>query len=376
MRKFLYLPFVLILFISACEEVDFDAYFEDINATKNYPEFYSAKSNYITDLCLIYNGRPNAAVSTLVNTRDAMKSYVYYTNENGNTQFLFDGFLFLEIVGPDGSTLQNKPEKATMEIWNWYLDRQFEKNLAISAVDQVLDSLHQLNINPVRKRKIVIGIPVPLPGNTVFGTVNASEIRMNTVANRVTAVKWFVDEALKRWDSEQYKHLELAGFYYNEEHTRDQGDSIMIHTSAYLKSKNLCFYWIPYFGGTGAKDWKKLGVDIAYQQPNYFFKKSTSAGVPASRLNFATHFASRYNMALEFEFDDAITDTLYQRKFNEYYQCFVDDKVFEKSPVAYYEGGGAWYRMARSASPDVVSLYHKLATMIVSRQNTADALKK
>jgi hypothetical protein len=375
MRKLFYILISVGFIFSACTEVDFDEYFGDINSVKNYPEFYSAKSNYITDLCLIYNGRPNAATSTLINTKEAMKPYVYYTDQAGKVQFLFDGFLFLEIVGPDGSTLQNKPEKANMETWNWYLDRQFDDNLAISAVDQVLDSLDKLNIKPLRKRKIVIGIPVPLSSNLVFGTIDSKEITMNTVANRVMTTKWFIDETLKRWDEKGFKHLELAGFYYNEEHTRDLGDSIMPQTAAYLKSKDLTFYWIPYFGGTGAKDWKKLGVDIAYQQPNYFFKKATTAGVPASRLNFATHFASKYNMAVEFEFDDNITDTLYQRKFNEYYQCFVDDKVFEYSPVAYYEGGGTWYRMSKTGDNLVSELYHKLATMIVSRQKRADQLK-
>lgn len=356
--------------ISACNEVDFEEYFAELDNTRNYPELFSAQTNYVTDLCLIYNGRP----SGIKYTKEIMRPYVYYTDKQGNPNFLFDGFLMLEIVGPDGRPIYTQPDNTNTTLWNWYLDKQFQEGIAISAINQVLDSLAKQNVVPERKRKIVMGIPVPYQSNMAFGLIGGKEMKLNTVENRAAATKWFIDETLRRWDEKNYQHLELAGFYYNEEHARDKGDSIIPITAQYIKSKSKTFYWIPYFGGQGAKDWKKLGFDVAYQQPNYFFTKSTVAGMPATRINDATHFASKYGMALEFEFDDNITDTLYQRKFNEYYNGFVKEKVFDSAPIAYYEGGGAWYRMCTNPNAKVNDLYHKLAEMIISRQKKADLL--
>ncbi len=356
----------------ACNDVKFDQYFEDINNTKNYPALFSAQTNYITDLCLIYNGRPNNKITY---TKESMKPYIYYTDENGKMDFLFDGFLMLEIVGSNGRSMENNPDLTNMSEWKWYLDQQFKDNIALSAIDQVLDSLAKTGMSPKRKRKIVIGIPTPYSSTKTFGTIDGKTLKMDNIADRVSAIKWFVDDALRRYEEKAYKHIELAGFYYNNESSKEDGDSIIPQVSVYLKTKSMTFYWIPYFGGPGAQNWKKLGFDIAYQQPNYFFEKSTDANVAATRINDATHFASKYGMGLEFEFNDNIIDTLYQRKYNEYFDRFMTEKVFERSPIAYYEGGGTWFRMYKNENPTIQALYRKLSKKIIERQHKADSLK-
>ncbi len=368
---------ILLVIITAfilfgCNDVKFDEYFEEINNTKNYPALSTEQSNYITDLCLIYNGRPNNKITY---NKESLKPYIYYTDGNGKANFLFDGFLLLEIVGSNGKTMESNPEMTNMKEWNWYLDQQFKEDVALSAMDQVLDSLAKTGITPKRKRKIVIGIPTPHQSDKVFGTVEGKVLKMDNIADRVSAAKWFIDDALRRYEQKGFKHLDLAGFYYNNESAKEDGDSIIPLVATYLKTKSMTFYWIPYFGGPGAKDWKKLGFDIAYQQPNYFFKKSTVANMPATRVNDAAHYASKYGMALEFEFDDNITDTLYQRKFNEYCDGFKKEQVFEKSPIAYYEGGGTWFRMYKSENDTIQALYRKLSTIIIERQQKADSFK-
>ena len=71
--------------------------------------------------------------------------------------------------------------------------------------------------------------------------------------------------------------------------------------------------WIPYWQAKGHEDWKRLGFDVAYQQPNHFFNKS----IPDSRLDEACAVARKNGMAMEFEFDERATiaapDTFYDR---------------------------------------------------------------
>ncbi len=360
------------LFFTACNDVKFDEYFNQINSVKNYPVFYSTNTDVIADLCLIYNGRPNPLVEY---TTETLKSYVYHTDKNGKINFLFDGFLFLEIVGSNGRSLENNPDLTTKKEWTWYIDQQFKTGFAIPALNELLDSLEEAGSVPMRKRKIVIGIPTPYESKKSFGVIDGENLVMDNIKSRVKAVKWFIDSVLENWNQSGFNHLELEGFYYNEEHTRNEGDSIIPLISEYIHEKEKRFHWIPYYGGQGARDWKKLGFDIAYQQPNYFFVKSTESNIPVTRLNNTAHFASKYGMALEFEFDKNIKDTLYQRKFNEYFDVFEKELIFKISPIAYYEGGGTWHEMSVSKNDTIRSLYEKLSLKILERQEKLNKYK-
>ena len=254
------------------------------------------------------------------------------------------------------------------------MDRQFEDGYGMSAIDEIVDDLSAEGITPIRKRKVVVAIPMPYPSKNVWGTLDGEQMVMNNDAHRLKVVKWYIDEVQKRWKASNFKNIELAGFYWIAEKLTDSR-TLLLDVKSYVKQTGHYFYWIPYFGADGGKDWKQYGFDVAYQQPNYFFVKSTVAKVPATRLNDACQFASRNNMGLEFEFDgNMLTDTLYQRKYTEYIDYFKANKVFDEAPIAYYEGGGYWNKIATSTDPVLVKLHKRLADLIAERQRRADKL--
>lgn len=340
----------------------------------NYPPLLSGRNNYTSDLCLLYCARPYPLVQY---TKNNIKKYLVYQDENQKTQFIFDGFILFDIRGADNQPLENNPSAVTQANWTAMLDRYFLDGWAASAIDRALNDLKNENIVPLRKRQIYFGIPVPYEHNNYFGVVDGETMTMSTVELRVKAAKWFVEEVLKRWDEKQYQNIELAGFYYVEEHARDKGDEIIPQVADFVKSKGLRIVWIPYFGNVNkfAKDWKSLGFDMAYYQPNYFFVNATKAGVPVSRLDDATKFASEHGMAMEFEFDHNVyNDTLYQRKFSEYINYFEKNNVFQRTSIAYYEGGGAWGQIANSQDKDITTLYRRLCEIISNRQHKADSI--
>ena len=78
--------------------------------------------------------------------------------------------------------------------------------------------------------------------------------------------------------------------------TRDILNAVAI----YLNKLKYSFNWIPYYGADGYNQWKSLGFNYAYFQPNYFFNES----VPDSRLEDACQKALTYDMHMELEFDD------------------------------------------------------------------------
>lgn len=328
-----------------------------------------------TDLCLIYCARPSPMVEY---TRETMKKYLIYEDDKGKSQFLFDGFVIFDIRGAANQPLENNPDAVSMEHWSRLLDRYFQPGWAISAIDEALEDLKNQKTVPRRKRKIYIGIPVPYAHTREFGEVYGTRLTMDNVENRTKAAKWFVDEALRRWKAANFRHLDLAGFYWVEEHARDQGDQIIPEVAEYVHTQGYPLVWIPYFGSQNAyaKDWKKLGFDRAFYQPNYFFVSATRAGVPPSRIDDAVKFAATHGMSMEFEFDHNVKDTLYQRKFEEYIRGFTHNRVFSDVPVAYYEGGGAWALMATSNDAEVQKLYRKLAEIIVARQRKYTKINK
>jgi hypothetical protein len=130
----------------------------------------------------------------------------------------------------------------------------------------------------------------------------------------------------------------------------------------------LRFYWIPSWKANGAAQWRELGFDYAWQQPNHFFHPGK---VPDARLGEATAFARRHGLGLEFEADHrAFSEAkAFRPRFHAYLNAFDRDGVTAKASVAYYEGGGALLQMARSDDPEVRGLYDALARWVAGRQN-------
>ncbi|MBC9932149.1 DUF4855 domain-containing protein [Chitinophaga qingshengii] len=320
---------------------------------------------YISDLALIYQG----GVHRLPWTKDQLKPYIYRTTSTG-IDWLFDGFLFIEFTDGQGHEYAEgyDPLPAGKAEWQWLLDRNFESGKALHALDDVLDSLAQLNIKPVRKRKVVLTLPEPIQKLSNWGELNGKILNFADSADRVAACKWYVDTALAMWQAANFKHIELQGFYWVAEQNTGAAQILPVIANN-LHAKQQRFYWIPYYGAAGAGNWKAMGFDIAYQQPNYFFDLAS----PYSILTGAINFAKSNKMALEMEFDGRLlTEAGYRQKYTDYINEFDKSGAWKNLPVAYYEGGGGWLQMSQSTDTTIVSLVKRLSDIIVTRQKAAD----
>ena len=120
------------------------------------------------------------------------------------------------------------------------------------------------------------------------------------------------------------------------------------------------------------ENWKSLGFDIAYQQPNYFFGENTSIDLMHSAINTA----EKYDMSLEMEFDDNVSKPLYRDKFYTYLREFEKSGAWDKFPVAYYEGGGAWLRMSQSSDPEMQKMVKAMGDILVKRKEKLSTIIK
>ncbi|MDD4406288.1 MAG: DUF4855 domain-containing protein [Parabacteroides sp.] len=321
-------------------------------------------STDIHDLVLIYQGGSHR----LDWTEDQFLPYVIHEDSKGNKDWFFDGFLFLEFKDGKGRCYTSRYEKlsARKQEWEWLLGRIFEEGKALSALNSCIGKQKQIQGNPGFKHRVVLSVPEAIPDQKDWGLLNGKALDFSKDADKYAACKWFIDEVEKRFRNAGYSNLELAGFYWVAEdivtsrlQTVPLGD--------YVRSLNKKFYWIPYWNAMGYSDWKSLGFDVAYAQPNHFF----DAQIPDQRIDNTCALAYTHNMGLEVEFDDralAGAKNSFHKRLVAYLDKFESNNVYADAAIAYYEGGGAIIDFARSANPEDRALMDRLSLLVKSRR--------
>lgn len=338
--------------------------------TQHYASLLQSDSLSITDLMLIYQGGTHRSAWTV----DQLLPYVTYADRTGRDEhWLFDGFLFIEFKDNRGFEYAHgyKQRPARKQEWAWLLQRNFEKGVAIDALEQTCSAVANRISAPARKRKIVLTLPEPIIGQTDWGSLDGRALDFNKEEDRIAACSWYIDQVLSLWKALSPRNLELAGFYWVAEYG-SESKTILPRIGELVRSRGRKFYWIPYWNAPLAGEWKSLGFDMAYQQPNHFFHPE----VPDERLDDACAFARVHEMGLEMEFDARALSNpgTFRPRFYSYLEFFRKNAVIDSSSVAYYEGGGALLNLATSQKVEERSLYDLLASIVVARQHHADSL--
>ncbi len=319
----------------------------------------------IADLVLIYQGGVHRPMEWI---KDQFVPYVVHKDQKGNVNWLFDGFLFLEFK--DGKGRNYVPgydaKNARRVEWEWLMDRQFEKDKAFSALDQCIADQKKILGKPGFRHQLVVGIPSPILGQKDWGEIDGQVMDFSNAEDRVKAAQWYIDLFLERYQQQNYKNIDLSGFYWVDEAVNKDED-LLRAIGDYIRTKNLKLYWIPYWNAKGSDKWKEYNFDFAWIQPNHFFNKK----VPDERLDDACAFARKMNMGVEMEFDRramAGNEADMSSRLESYISAFERNGVFRESPIAYYEGGDGFYKFYKSDDPRDQALIDKLAGYIIQRK--------
>lgn len=318
----------------------------------------------VQDLALIYQGGSHRLDWTV----DEFRPYVVHEFSDGTKDWLFDGFLFLEFKNGSGRhyTVGYEKLNARKGEWAWLLDRIFEEGKSLSALDAcITEQIAELG-KPGFKHQIVLGLPEAILDQKDWGELDGRTLDFSKEEDQLAATRWYIDELMKRFKAAKYKNLELSGFYWVAE-TNSHCGELTVPISEYIHSLGKLFYWIPYWQSKGAGEWKALGFDVAYQQPNHFFNHS----IPDSRLDDACAFAREHGMAMEFEFDEKATadreNSSYAR-MKAYIDHFEKNDVFNSSALAYYCGNRGVLTLHESKNPADHALMDRLARLIQMRR--------
>lgn len=319
----------------------------------------------IADLVLIYQGGKHRLMEW---TPDQFVPYVVHEDRQGNRNWLFDGFLFLEIK--DGAGRQFAPgyheKDARRQEWEKLLVGLFESGKAVSALDQCIGQQIERLGTPPFQHKLVAGVPSPLLNQKDWGEIDGKTMDFTKREDRIEAGKWYIDRFLERYREARYKHLELEGFYWVDERDIECAD-ILVPLGDYVRSKGLKFVWIPYWKARGFDKRKEYRFDFAWLQPNHFFNKE----IGDERIDRACEMAKQLNMGLEMEFNNkalADHDDSMRGRLLTYIDGFQKNGVYAEASLAYYEAGHAVYTFSKSQNPLDRELMDRFAAPIIERK--------
>ncbi len=339
----------------------------------------------VCDVVLVYSGDTRRPTWNA----EHLRPYVTHRYADGSRDWFYDSFLFLEF-GWNGSVLGNsgKGQKPALQSdWLEYLDHLFAKGQDLHALDDLIESYKAELGEPRMPHKVIIGIPAPAKDGTDgdpvwsdigWGSIGGTSMNFTLRAHREQAVKWFIDELAARFYSEDFKNIDLAGFYWIEESLYTNSD-IVPAVNRYIRDWGLRSYWIPYWANNDryALKWRSVyRFDMAWRQPNYYFYDGDTLP-PFSRLEEAIEKCRDNGMGLELEFETSgrnngmheVSADMHKRLVD-YIDEFERLGVWDKAGVAHYCGTQGFYDMDRSDDLVNHATIDRLARLVAKRQMT------
>lgn len=355
--------------------ITFLLFFYHCKSHKILTNKYSAgiSSQYLKqpmDMVLIYTGGDHRLPEWW--NSEHFAPYVSFENDHGIHEWLFDGFLFLEIKNDNWSFFgRHGSRPARMREWELYVDRFFSNTTNIHALNhQISRILESKSDDCFEKRKIIIAIPEPKKGQKDWGELNGKKLDFNSVDDQITACRWYIDYVLKKWEkaSDNLENVEFVAFYWIKEN--DPLDAkITQEVSSYVREKGYDFYWIPNMLGLQQinNDWKEPGYDKAYLQPGYFYRTDKDS----VRLRQSSELIDKFKLNPYVEFDERtlIKNRNWGYRLHKTIDIFEEYGFWDTTPIGYYQGFNGLYQLYNSEEPEDKILYMRLAKIISQRQN-------
>ena len=358
------------------------------------------------DMTLCYGGNPERNPSLW--NKNRFKEMVVYTDESGNSHWLFESMLMLEIWDKGNITysIENTGKKSSDRThWESILDYWFDTTYGLTALDNCIADAAKTLGDPPTPRYIVFFLPDPVyfenyqacasgtDKTTVYwGEIDGEQMDFSRLDHRLEAYKWFIDEIRQNFARKNYRHIELLGFYILSEtlsmrgtwrYEYKQHDELIPQVAEYCHRHNEGLYWIPYSVGDhdhnkALRNWKSFGFDLTILQPNYYWEDKS--------WETTCSYINTYQMGMEMEFEgthgewnnpcSSILSKLKSGKdnpqadrnkarFREYMTNAKSYGIYGERPLVLYSGTNAMYELATSTDPEDVALYHEFCRFVI-----------
>ena len=271
---------------------------------------------------------------------------------------LFNGVIFLGVQSaPSGrwyaawANKEGPAHDATVEDWFNYLDTLAMARGAFARLNEAAMKF------PARTVDIAVMLPAPVRDHNGPMRIASERVDIASDAGR-RLYETYIDSLTRKFDRGQFGRLRLRAAYWLREEAWGDNEILVRGVADLVHSRGLNFLWIPYWGAGRATEWKTLGFDAAWQQPNYFFHSDLAQ----TRLDSAVSRARAADMGFELELDGRVfTDSSARRRLGEYVDVLKRNRPLS---VAVYDGGGVLARLFSSSSPELSALGRRMSTAL------------
>lgn len=347
--------------------------------------------NYLRHLILVGGNTDEAC------TKNDFSRYVTHLDSEGEPDdWMFDTFAFWHFKSPKGGFLYSDinigttssgegdfyavpaPNPGNKEDWLAVMDWYFEQGIFADALDTAIEEAEKKLGKREHKVNLVFTIPYPGPLQTQFGEINGQKLNFSTkgqnldkaTRQRLIACKWFVDEIIRRFNQEKYRHLNLLGFYWTFETVYRSWEIddhwLLKELHKELKTLNMKFFWIPFWSSYNVhllEDYQNYYFDCAFLQPNYMFYKNITG------VGDAAQVAKRCNAGIEMEFYATLDEPIQVKdqrlkRFDGYLDGGIEFGYMKESACAWFDGGKAIYNLYKHEDPIERQYYDKVYRFI------------
>lgn len=330
-------------------------------------------------------------------------THTYKTGVNvGIREWFFPTFLYLEFwrkaaddggqgnPGSNRKLIYNQSDSSHVYSpsrkldWEWLLGRYFSEatvngeHEGLRALEESITTWKAQLGQPKLKHQVVLGLPDPYyeQGFEGWGTLDGVTINVRNDADRITAVKWFVDELIGAFNAKDYQNIELSGLYWVEETVTNNKD-VMAAVGEYVQSKGLKFLWIPFSNANGRFEWAAQNVTDAWLQTGYFWKNGiiNPEVLTEQGLRDLCDQAIEHGMSVEFEVsrhlfpnrgrgDYSVIDSSLMDRLDTLAEVFREKSIFGRRDITYYFDPDMIIKMSVSDNARVMGYMDMLAEVI------------
>jgi len=299
---------------------------------------------------LVYTGSGETAGRRFT-TGDLLGMITHVDPQGRPLYRVFTGVVLLQLSTPSRRSFLTwlAGDPARPEDWHHYLDSLFAPDGMLARLDSAATGA-RATLGPTEPLRI--SIMIPYPASQVAALAGDAP-----AMSRDARVRTYVNDLVARFQAAQYSSLQLDGAYWLREEVPPEDIDLVKTTAALVRARGLRLFWIPYYRAQNWDNWRALGFDVAWLQPNYFFDPD----LPVTRLDSAAALATETVMGLEIEFDGrAWSDPAFAGRLEAYLATLDHYPGIHAGPLALYEGGGALDILAQSHDPARRALYDSL----------------
>lgn len=331
---------------------------------------------------------------------ERLAPYVTCRDSAGREQWLFDGFIFLEFVDaarPDGATWAfetgnpNAPAAGRAQ-WEELLDYWFAAGNGFEALDRTVEAAAARIGEPPAKRRVIMMLPDPViyrnyadttSATDYWGEVEGRRLDFRSTEDRLAACKWYIDRVRERFAAGDFRHIELAGFYWIREivtrpcdteysYHLTRSDLLVPRIADYLHALGYSWNWIPYYGSRGYDVWPEWGFDQVWLQPNHYWKAERDMESVCRQID-------TLGVGMELEFEPTLLaaregSAAFRERFRNYLRYAREKGIYGTRSFACYHGTNGFYDLATSTDADDRALYGELRDFILGNP-LRDAVK-